>query len=159
MNLQKRDCSIKVELCNIDVGGLKHYAFLIKKYALMLIKLYAIGMPILYIAFSVVFHPEFRTIEYKISAWLFRASMFSFPILTGWLIYKILTPSGKIGVLSKIIRVIIVVPLILILITSILFCLVGSYADGSYDECMETCVAKDLSNYSECSLSTCDFPI
>ncbi len=31
--------------------------------------------------------------------------------------------------------------------------------DGAYDRCMERCVNEDQSNYSECSLSTCDFPI
>ena len=138
---------------------IKHYAFLIKKYTLIVIKLYAIGMPILHIAFNVAFHPEFRTIEYKISAWLFRASIFSFPILIGWLIHKILNPSGEIGALSKIIRFIIVVPLIELLIILIFHCFVGSYADGSYEECMEWCVKDDLSNYDECTFNTCDFPI
>lgn len=41
----------------------------------------------------------------------------------------------------------------------ILFSFVGSYADGSYDRCMAECVLPDESNYSECSLSVCDFPI
>lgn len=41
----------------------------------------------------------------------------------------------------------------------VLFSFVGSYADGSYDRCMKECVLPDKSNYSECSLSVCDFPI
>lgn len=35
----------------------------------------------------------------------------------------------------------------------------GSYADGTYEKCMEKCVLPDKSNEAECSLSTCDFPI
>ena len=36
---------------------------------------------------------------------------------------------------------------------------IGSYADGTYDKCMKECVLPDKSNYNECSLSTCDFPL
>ena len=137
----------------------KHYMPNIKKYILMAIKIYAIGMPILCIVFNMVVNPEFRTIEYKISSCLFRMSMFSIPILIGYLIYKILIPKGKISILSEIIRLIIAIPLMFILLSSIIFCFVDSYADGSYDECMERCVAEDLSNYADCGLNTCDFPI
>lgn len=138
---------------------IKYYMPNIKKYILMAIKIYAIGMPILYIAFNMIVSPEFRTIEYKISSWLFRMSMFSTPILIGYLVYKILIPKGKISILSEIIRLAIAIPFMLILLSSIIFCFVGSYADGSYDECMESCVAEDLSNYADCGLNTCDFPL
>ncbi|MBE6450937.1 MAG: hypothetical protein E7016_03110 [Alphaproteobacteria bacterium] len=145
-----------LKLCWLKI---KHHMPNIKKYILMLVKIYAIGMPILCIVFNMVVSPEFRTIEYKISSWLFRMSMFSFPILIGFLIYKILIPKSKIGILSEIIRLVVAFPLMFILLSLMLFCFVGSYADGSYDECMEWCVTKDLSNYNDCALSTCDFPI
>ena len=41
----------------------------------------------------------------------------------------------------------------------IAFFFTGSYADGTYDKCMERCVLPDKSNYDECTFSTCDFPI
>lgn len=148
MNLQNND-NLKKQ-CNIPN---------IKKYILMAIKIYAIGMPILYIAFNIIVSPEFRTNEYKISSWLFRMSMFSIPIIISYFIYKILIPKVKISIWAKIIRLIIAIPLMFILLSSIVFCFVGSYADGSYDECMESCVAEDLSNYADCSLNTCDFPL
>lgn len=148
MNLQNND-NLKNK-CNISN---------IKKYILMAIKIYAIGMPILYIAFNIIISPEFRTNEYKISSWLFRMSMFSTPIIISYFIYKILIPKVKISIWAKIIRLIIAIPLMFILLSSIVFCFVGSYADGSYDECMESCVAEDLSNYADCALNTCDFPL
>ena len=129
------------------------------EYILMAIKIYAIGMPILYIAFNIIVSPEFRTNEYKISSWLFRMSMFSTPIIISYFIYKILIPKVKISIWAKIIRLIIAIPLMFILLSSIVFCFVSSYADGSYDECMERCVAEDLSNYADCELNTCDFPL
>ena len=148
MNLQNND-NLKKQ-CNISN---------IKKYILMAIKIYAIGMPILYIAFNIIISSEFRTNEYKISSWLFRMSMFSTPIIISYFIYKILIPKVKISIWAKIIRLIIAIPLMFILLSSIVFCFVSSYADGSYDECMESCVAEDLSNYADCSLNTCDFPL
>ena len=137
----------------------KHYMPNIKKYILMAIKIYAIGMPILCIVFNMVVNPEFRTIEYKISSCLFRMSMFSTPIIISYLIYKILIPKNKISIFSEIIRLIIAIPLMFILFSSIVFCFLNSYYDGSYDECMESCVVEDLSNYDECLLNTCDFPL
>ena len=35
----------------------------------------------------------------------------------------------------------------------------SSYSDGTYDECMKKCVLPDGSNYKQCSLDTCDFPL
>ena len=110
-----------MNLLNLCWLKTKHYMPNIKKYILMAIKIYAIGMPILCIVFNMVVNPEFRTIEYKISSCLFRMSMFSIPILIGYLVYKILIPKGKISILSEIIRLIIAIPFMFIFLSSILF--------------------------------------
>ena len=138
---------------------LKHYAFLVKGYGFETIKIISIILLILNFVFINIYHPEFRTIGYKISSYSSRLSILFILFWMWYLIYKLLIPSSKISILSEIIRIIIAGPLILGLLYLTIYFFFSSYISGGYDECMEWCVAEDLSNYSECSLSTCDFPI
>ena len=45
------------------------------------------------------------------------------------------------------------------IVLAILYAIISSFTDETYDNCMKKCVLPDKSNYNECSLSTCDFPI
>ena len=54
------------------------------------------------------------------------------------------------------------VAMILLAFSTLFYMLIvfwGSYSDGTYDECMQKCVLADGSNYEQCSLDTCDFPL
>ena len=58
-----------------------------------------------------------------------------------------------------VLTMIIIIPMIYFGIFMAVFMAFSSYNNGSYDKCMKECVLPDESNYNECSLSTCDFPI
>ena len=61
--------------------------------------------------------------------------------------------------MSIVLTMIIIIPMIYFGIFMAVFMVFSSYNDGTYDKCMKECVLPDESNYNECSLSTCDFPI
>ena len=141
------------------IQKVKQYISIIQKYIIKTVKISALIVLISNIVFNLVFEPEFRTVEYEISSWLSRILMYYIPLGVGYLIYQTLFPPHKISTLSLIIRSIAIVPMWALFMWTLFFCFFGSYANGSYDECMEMCVAEDLSNYNECSFGTCDFPI
>ena len=141
------------------IQKIKQYIPIISKYIIKTIQISALIVLIANIVFNLVFEPEFRTVEYEISSWLSRILMYYIPLGIIYLIFQTLFPPHEISTLSLIVRIIAVVPMMMLFWGTLLYCFYGSYADGSYDECMEMCVAEDLSNYNECSSSTCDFPI
>ena len=102
---------------------------------------------------------EFRTTGYKIHAYAFRVFDHLLPFWIGYFIYRMMNPKHKISASSFWIRFLALGPLCLLFFITFFFGFFGSYGDGSYDRCMEQCVAEDLSNYNECTFSTCDFPI
>ena len=102
---------------------------------------------------------EFRTIGYKIHSYAFRMFIHLIPLWIAYLIYKTMNPPYKVSSFSFLIRLLAIGPLAFLFLITLFFGCFGSYGDGSYDRCMEMCVAEDLSNYSECTFSTCDFPI
>ena len=102
---------------------------------------------------------EFRTLGYKINSYAFRVFDHLIPIWIGYAIYKIINSDKKVTFFSSIISYFAVIGLTFLFIIKLLLALFGSYGDGSYYRCMEECVNEDQSNYNECSLSTCDFPI
>ena len=135
---------------------IKEYIEKIRKYTLIVfVVVTIIDMVLLYYFRG----SEFRTIGDKISSYSFRVFVHLIPLWIGYLIYKTIYPNHKISALSFFVRVAAIGPLFFLLFITFFFGFFGSYGDGSYDRCMEQCVAEDLSNYNECTFSTCDFPI
>lgn len=102
---------------------------------------------------------KFRTTEYAINSYAFRILVHLIPLWIGFAIYKIMNSSKKLSFFSSIISYFSVICLTFLFIIALLSALLGSYGNGSYDECMEKCVNEDQSNFNECTFSTCDFPI
>ncbi len=108
---------------------------------------------------------EFRTLGYTISSYAFRL-FFALVVFWYWYvvvkIYQTIIKTDK-GWCERIIRfciaVIFLYPSLCFGAVLTFFMCMNSYANGSYDECMERCVNEDQSNFNECTFNTCDFPI
>lgn len=111
------------------------------------------------------YQPEFRTFGYEVFSYTFRliAPLFAFWYWVAVVkVIKLLINTEK-KWYERIIRfgfvaffIYISIPLGII---CTVFACINSYTTGGYDECMQQCVNEDQSNFQECSLSTCDFPI
>lgn len=146
------------------VAKIKYINSLFAKYFIKTIKVITIA----YILLSIPIcsnRPEYGT-EYYSAYFVFN--MIHVPLILFWWFYWIvkITMRG----LSKgerwyqqighfVLTMIIIIPMIYFGIFMAVFMVFSSYNDGTYDKCMKECVLPDESNYNECSLSTCDFPI
>ena len=141
------------------IQKIKTYIQAIKKYGFKAFKAISIIVLLLSLIFIFVYNPEFRTLGYKIRSYTFRLQGYLIPFWMLYLVYKTLTPEKEDSAISTFARVVAIGPLTFLMFVTFLFGFFGSYGSGAYDECMEMCVAEDLSNYDECGFGNCDFPI
>ena len=135
---------------------IEQYLPILKKSAFRAFVILSIIVLIIVFAFP---NYEFRTIGYKVRAYAFRMYVHIIPIWLAYFIYKLFHPSHKIRPIWRFIRIVLAILLIPLCIGEFMIGFFGSYADGSYERCMESCVTEDLSNFDECTFSICDFPI
>ena len=108
-------------------------------------------------------NPVFNTPEYKIATTMGHIASHLVWILGCMFIYilgkKVTSKTNNKKYFSKILYCIVMILLAVSTLFYMLIVFLGSYSDGTYDECMKKCVLPDGSNYKQCSLDTCDFPL
>ena len=139
---------------------MKKYIPIAKKYIFRAFKVFSIVVLVLNLFFIFIYHPEFRTLVAKISTYSFRFLGYIIPIWLSYFSYVFIFPEHKIKLTYEFFRILIAVFFIIPLtIMTFVMGFFSSYANGSYDRCMEECVNEDKSNYDECAFSICDFCI
>ena len=104
---------------------------------------------------------EFRTTGYKIKGYVVYFMMY---LLLFWLWYGAYKFCKQLEyevynwwqMVWKICAFLLMIGCVLLSIPIVLFIIMDAMFGNLYDECMERCVAEDLSNYNECALTMCD---